>query len=126
MTIEREPDSSDDFAGRVATKVMQTAFAVRQVVTLTTEVFVYVAVYFLGALVLFAQSDWRIMAPLALWFAAYTITMRFFVPKMRIIAKAQADARSDLTGRIGFPPSSWEKASRLTKACTTSRKERRA
>jgi ATP-binding cassette subfamily B multidrug efflux pump len=90
----------EDFAGRVATKVMQTALAVRDVMALTTEVFVYVAVYFIGALVLFAQSDWRIMAPLALWFVAYAATMRFFVPQMRLISKAQADARSDLTGRI--------------------------
>ena len=90
----------DDFAGRIATKVMQTALAVREVVALTTEVFVYVVVYFLGALVLFAQSDWRIMAPLALWFVAYVATMHYFVPRMRLISKAQADARSDLTGRI--------------------------
>jgi len=90
----------DDFAGRVATKVMQTALAVRQVMALTTEVFVYVAVYFIGALVLFAQSDWRMMAPLALWFVAYAATMRFFVPRMRLVSKAQADARSDVTGRI--------------------------
>jgi ATP-binding cassette subfamily B multidrug efflux pump len=45
----------DDFAGRVATKVMQTALAVKEVVALSTEVFVYVTVYFMGALVLFAQ-----------------------------------------------------------------------
>ncbi len=90
----------DDFAGRVATKVMQTALAVRQVVALTTEVFVYVAVYLMGALVLFAQSDWRIMAPLALWFVAYAAAMRIFVPRMRLVSKAQAHARSDLTGRI--------------------------
>jgi ATP-binding cassette subfamily B multidrug efflux pump len=90
----------DDFAGRIATKVMQTSLAVRDVITLTTEVFVYVTVYFLGALVLFAQSDWRIMAPLALWFVAYAVAMRYFVPRMRRISKEQADARSDLTGRI--------------------------
>jgi len=90
----------DDFAGRVATKVMQTSLAVRDVITLTTEVFVYVTVYFLGALVLFAQSDWRIMAPLALWFVAYALAMRYFVPRMRRVSKEQADARSDLTGRI--------------------------
>ncbi|MHA1599335.1 MAG: ABC transporter ATP-binding protein [Alphaproteobacteria bacterium] len=90
----------DDFAGRVATKVMQTALAVKQVVALATEVFVYVAVYFIGALVLFAQSDWRIMAPLALWFVAYVAAMRIFVPRLGLVAKAQADARSDLTGRI--------------------------
>jgi len=90
----------DDFAGRVATKVMQTALAVKEVVALTTEVFVYVTVYFMGALVLFAQSDWRIMAPLALWFVAYATTLRIFIPRMRGVSKEQADARSDLTGRI--------------------------
>jgi len=90
----------DDFAGRVATKVMQTAVAVKEVMALTTEVFVYVIVYFVGALVLFAQSDWRIMLPLALWFAAYGAAMRYFVPRLRDLSKIQADARSDLTGRI--------------------------
>jgi ATP-binding cassette subfamily B multidrug efflux pump len=90
----------DDFAGRVATKVMQTALAVREVIALTTEVFVYVSVYFVGALVLFAQNDWRLMAPLALWSVAYAATMRIFIPKMQLISKAQADARSDVTGRI--------------------------
>jgi ATP-binding cassette subfamily B multidrug efflux pump len=59
-----------------------------------------VTVYFVGALVLFAQSDWRIMAPLALWFVAYAATMRFFIPRMRRVSKEQADARSDVTGRI--------------------------
>jgi len=90
----------DDFAGRVATKVMQTSLAVREVVALTTEVLVYVTVYFAGALVLFAQSDWRIMAPLALWSVAYGAAMWVFVPRMREISKAQAAARSDVTGRI--------------------------
>jgi len=90
----------DDFAGRVATKVMQTAVAVKEVMELTCEVLVYVAVYFIGALVLFAQSDWRIMAPLALWSVAYGAAMRYFVPKLRDLSKVQANARSDLTGRI--------------------------
>jgi ATP-binding cassette subfamily B multidrug efflux pump len=90
----------DDFAGRVATKVMQTALAVKDVVALTTEVFVYVTVYFVSAMVLFAQSDWRIMAPLALWFVAYAVTMRIFIPRLQRVSKEQADARSDVTGRI--------------------------
>ena len=90
----------DDFAGRVATKVMQTSLAVRDVLALTSEVFVYVIVYFVSALVLFAQSDWRIMVPLAAWFVAYALTMRYFVPRLKEISKEQADARSDVTGRI--------------------------
>jgi ATP-binding cassette subfamily B multidrug efflux pump len=90
----------DDFAGRVATKVMQTALAVRDVLALMSEVFVYVIVYLVSALVLFAQSDWRIMAPLAAWFVVYALTMRYFIPKLRVISKEQADARSEVTGRI--------------------------
>ena len=90
----------DDFAGRVATKVMQTSMAVKEVVALTTEVFVYVAVYFAGALLLFAQADWRLMAPLALWALAYGAVMRVFIPRLRRISKAQADARSTVIGRI--------------------------
>ena len=90
----------DDFAGRVATKVMQTALAVRDVLTLTTEVFVYVTVYFVAALVLFAESDWRVMVPLALWFVAYLAALRYFSPKLQVISKEQADARSEVTGRI--------------------------
>jgi ATP-binding cassette subfamily B multidrug efflux pump len=90
----------DDFAGRVATKIMQTAMAAKEVVALTTEVFVYVAVYFTGALVLFFQNDWRIMAPLALWFIAYAATLYVFIPRLQRVSKVQADARSDVTGRI--------------------------
>ncbi len=90
----------DDFAGRVATKVMQTALAVRDVMALATEVFVYISVYFFGALVLFAHQDWRLMVPLAVWFVAYVASMRFFIPRMRMVSEAQADARSDVTGRI--------------------------
>ena len=90
----------DDFAGRVATKVMQTALAVRDVITQTTEVFVYAAVYFTSALLLVAHSDWRIMVPLALWFLAYGAMAYYFVPRLQVIAKEQADARSIVTGRV--------------------------
>ena len=90
----------DDFAGRVATKVMQTALAVRDVLTSATEVFVFIFVYFLAALLLFAQQDWLIMAPLAVWLAGYGAAMTYFIPRLQVISKAQADARSLLTGRI--------------------------
>ena len=90
----------DEFAGRVATKVMQTSLAVRDVMALACEVFIYVAVYFIAALVLFAQSDWRIMAPMLLWLFAYSVALRYFIPRLRVVSKAQADARSIVTGRI--------------------------
>ncbi|WP_162047773.1 ABC transporter ATP-binding protein [Vibrio taketomensis] len=90
----------DDFAGRVATKVMQTALAVRETVMKTMDVFVYVTVYFTSIIVLLAQADWRLMIPMLAWLAAYVAIQIYFVPKLKDVATEQADARSLMTGRI--------------------------
>ncbi len=90
----------DEFAGRVATKVMQGALGVREMVTKALDVFVYVAVYFASALVLVASFDLWLMLPFLVWLAAYTILLRRFLPKLREISSLQADARSLMTGRV--------------------------
>jgi ATP-binding cassette subfamily B multidrug efflux pump len=90
----------DDFAGRVATKVMQTAVAVRQCVMILSEVLLYVAVYFFGAVIAFAATDIRLSAPMLLWLAGYVAAMWYFVPKLRDVSSEQSDARSIMTGRI--------------------------
>ena len=90
----------NDFAGRIATKVMQAAMGTRDTVMKITEVLVYVGVYFTGAVVTFAASDWRLAVPLLLWFVGYLLVMRHFVPLLGQMSKAQADARSMVTGRI--------------------------
>ncbi|MFN4226493.1 MAG: ABC transporter ATP-binding protein [Hyphomonas sp.] len=90
----------NEYAGRVATKVMQTALAVREVVMKILDVFVFVIVYFLSALVLVATADPWLMAPFILWAIAYGFVLRWFVPRLGRIAEAQADARSVMTGRI--------------------------
>ncbi|WP_394143360.1 ABC transporter ATP-binding protein [Vibrio atypicus] len=90
----------DDFAGRVATKVMQTSLAVRETVMKTMDVFVYVSVYFTSMIVLLAQADWRLMIPMLIWLACYIGIQIYFVPKLKSVASEQADARSTMTGRI--------------------------
>ena len=90
----------DEFAGRIATKLMQTALAVRECVIKLFDVLNYVAVYFLGTVVIIASADWRLAAPLLIWLVCYVSMLRFFVPRMGKISKAQADARSTMTGRI--------------------------
>ena len=90
----------NDFAGRVATKVMQTALGVRDAVMKFTEVIVYVSVYFVGALVLVASSDRWLMVPLLIWLAGYAATCWYFVPRMGKLSAAQADMRSLVTGRV--------------------------
>ena len=90
----------DDFAGRIATKVMQTSLAVRETVMKSMNVFVYVSVYFTAIVVLLAQADWRLMIPMLVWLACYIGIQIHFVPKLKGVASEQADARSTMTGRI--------------------------
>ncbi len=90
----------NDFAGRVATKVMQSSLAVRETVLKTADVFVFVMVYFISAVVLFGASDWRLAMPMVLWLAGYSAALYYFVPKLKRVSKDQADARSMVTGRI--------------------------
>ncbi|CAN7351069.1 ABC transporter ATP-binding protein/permease [Rhizobium rhizogenes] len=91
---------ANEFAGRVATKVMQTSLAVRETVMKILDVFVYVATYFLSMIVVIAAADWRLMLPILLWLAIYIGIVAYFVPILRKIAAQQADARSTMTGRV--------------------------
>ncbi len=90
----------NDFAGRVAAKMMQTSLGVRDAVIKVTEVLLYVGVYFAGAVILFGASDIRLTAPLILWLIGYITALRYFVPRMRQISMEQAEARSMVTGRV--------------------------
>ena len=90
----------DEFAGRVATKVMQTALGVRETVMKIIDVFVYVAVYFIGALLLVATLDVWLMVPFVIWLVVYIGLLRLVLPKMRKISELQSNARSTMTGRI--------------------------
>lgn len=90
----------DEFAGRVSTKLMQTALAVRETVMKLFDVLNYVVVYFTGTLAIAASADWRLMVPFAVWVMGYIGLLRYFIPKLRVISEEQADARSTMTGRI--------------------------
>jgi ATP-binding cassette subfamily B multidrug efflux pump len=90
----------DDFAGRIATKVMQTSLAVRETIMKLLDVLVYVSVYFTAMVVMIGQADSRLMIPLLLWFIAYVSIQLYFVPKLKKVSAEQADARSTMTGRI--------------------------
>ena len=91
---------TNDYAGRVATKVMQTALGIRDAVMKLTEVIIYVSVYFVGALILVATADLWLMIPLLLWLAGYGAACWYFVPRMGKLSETQADMRSMVTGRV--------------------------
>ena len=91
---------ADEMAGRVSTKVMQSALAVREMLVSAADIFVFVGVYFISIIVLVASADLRLAIPLAVWVAAYALILTWFLPRLGTASEAQADARSDMTGRI--------------------------
>ncbi|MEO1656420.1 MAG: ABC transporter ATP-binding protein [Pseudomonadota bacterium] len=91
---------ADDFAGRVATKVMQAALGARETAAKITNLLVWGAVYFGSAFVLFFANDWRLTIPLVIWFVAYIAAGRYFLPKLAAVSQKQSDDRSMLTGRV--------------------------
>ena len=91
---------ANDFAGRIATKVMQTALSVREAVMKLLDVMMFVTVYFFAMLVLVAQSDWRLTLPMAIWLIFYILIQSYFVPRLKKVSTDQAEARAMMTGRI--------------------------
>jgi ATP-binding cassette, subfamily B, multidrug efflux pump len=90
----------DEFAGRIATKLMQTALAVRECVIKLIDVLNYVIVYFIGMLFIVGSADWRLAAPLVVWLVGYIGLLRHFIPRLGKVGEEQANARSTMTGRV--------------------------
>ena len=90
----------DEFAGRVSAKVMQTALAVRDTWMVLAELLVFVVIYFVTLLLVLGGFAAWLLLPFLAWVALYIGALCYFVPRLARVAKAQADARSLMTGRI--------------------------
>jgi ATP-binding cassette subfamily B multidrug efflux pump len=94
------PFFQEDFAGRIATRVMQAGPALRESVVQVVNALWYILVYGTAALLLLADQDWRLALPILAWFALYALLLRMIVPQMRERSRAASAERSALTGRI--------------------------
>lgn len=90
----------NDFAGRLATRVIQTGMALRESVVEVFGSLWFVIIYAGGAVVLFADADFWLAVPLMVWIVLYVGTLSWFVPRIRESAKTMSHARSTLTGRV--------------------------
>jgi ATP-binding cassette, subfamily B, multidrug efflux pump len=90
----------NDFAGRIANRVMQTGPALRESVVSATNAVWYILIYGGGAIALLASSDARLAIPVLLWFAGYAALLRWFVPQLRNRSQRMSAARSQLSGRV--------------------------
>jgi ATP-binding cassette subfamily B multidrug efflux pump len=94
------PFFQNDFAGRIANRVMQTSNAVRESVVSSIRAIWYIVVYGFTTLALMAAADWRLAVPTLLWFAGYVLFLRRFVPQMRGLARSSSELRSMVMGRV--------------------------
>ena len=90
----------NDFAGRIANRVMQTANAVRESVVSSIRAVWYIAMYGTTSIVLMSSADWRLAMPTLLWIVGYVFFLYHFVPRMRTLGKSSAEAHSQLMGRV--------------------------
>jgi len=90
----------DEFAGRIATKVMQTALAVRDTWMIVADILVFVIIYFVTMVSVVGGFDRWILVPFLGWLALYSAALAYFVPRLGRVAAEQADARSLMTGRV--------------------------
>ncbi|CAI8794487.1 Uncharacterized ABC transporter ATP-binding protein HI_1051 [Pseudomonas sp. IT-P253] len=90
----------NDFAGRIAQRIMQTGNSLRDSAVQAVDALWHVLIYAISSLVLFAEADWRLMIPLLSWIAAYIGALCYFVPRVKERSVVSSDARSKLMGRI--------------------------
>ena len=90
----------NDFAGRIANRVMQTGPAIRETIVASITSVWYILVYGTSAMILLAHADPWLAIPVAIWFCGYLGLLRIFVPRMRDRSKEMSESRSQLTGRI--------------------------
>ena len=94
------PFFQNDFAGRIANRVMQTAHALRDSVMASIRAVWYIGAYGAIALTLMAVADWRLGLPTAAWFIGYVVLLWFFVPRMRDLSRMSSEARSLVMARV--------------------------
>lgn len=90
----------NDFAGRIANRIMQTPPAAGEVVFQAFDAMSYALAYMIGAAILLTSSDWRLLVPLLIWFAFYGALVKWTVTRIGPASKAASDARSMVTGRV--------------------------
>ncbi len=90
----------NDFAGRIANRVMQTGPSLRESVVSSTNAVWYIVVYGTSAATLLARTDLPLAVPMLLWFCGYGGMLRYYVPRMRDRSRRMSEVRSALTGRI--------------------------
>ena len=90
----------NDFAGRIANRLMQTPPAAGEVVFQIFDAMAFAIAYVIGGMILLGDADPRLILPLLLWLVPYGLLLWWVVVKIGPASKASSEARSEVTARI--------------------------
>ncbi|WP_439522743.1 ABC transporter ATP-binding protein [Marivita sp.] len=90
----------NDFAGRIANRIMQTPPAAGEAVFQVFDAITFSLAYVVGALVLLGQADPRLAIPMIGWLFLYGTLVMWTVRRVGPASQAASDARSEVTGRV--------------------------
>ncbi len=90
----------NDFAGRIANRIMQTPPAAGEAVFQIFDALTFSIAYIVGAGVLLMGADLRLVLPMILWLLLYMALLRWTITRVGPASKEASDARSAVTGRV--------------------------
>jgi ATP-binding cassette, subfamily B, multidrug efflux pump len=90
----------NEAAGKISAKIIQLSTAARVALLRLVDVFVYASVFLISMAVMLAKVDLILLVPIIIWFTAYVVVISFFVPRLKNLATIQAEARSDMVGKL--------------------------
>ncbi|MEM6482252.1 MAG: ABC transporter ATP-binding protein, partial [Pseudomonadota bacterium] len=90
----------NDFAGRIANRIMQTPPAAGEAVFQAFDAIAFSMAYIIGAAVLLSEADIRLTVPLLIWLSLYLLLVRWTITRVGPASQAASDARSEVTGRV--------------------------
>lgn len=90
----------NDFAGRIANRVIQTGQSLRESVVMSFDAGWYILVYGSSTIILLTSANWRLTLPMLIWFVAYGRLLWYFLPRLHQRSRAVSQMRSNLSGRV--------------------------
>jgi ATP-binding cassette, subfamily B, multidrug efflux pump len=91
---------NNDFAGRIANKLIQSAPSLRDVLKSTIGAVWFASIFTVSNLYFMARISWWLALPLIVWLALYASALRYFVPKVQKRSTANSNVMSHLTGQV--------------------------
>ena len=91
---------SNDFAGRIANRVMQTGISLREVILTSLDGILYGFIYLAGSIIILSVTSLWLALPLLVWTVAYLSMIVYFMPRIQAASEAHSELRSEVTGRI--------------------------